>query len=54
MNTSRVRKQVSDLTDADFSLSAILEFALDEEGSHALVAGGGDEQVPRSGIFHCA
>jgi hypothetical protein len=32
MNTSRIRKQVSDLTDADFSLSAVWEFALDEEG----------------------
>jgi hypothetical protein len=32
MNTNRIRKQVSDLTDADFSLSAVWEFALDEEG----------------------
>jgi len=32
MSTSRIRKQVSDLTDADFSLSAVWEFALDEEG----------------------
>jgi hypothetical protein len=32
MNTNQFRKQVSDLTDADFSLSAVWEFALDEEG----------------------
>jgi hypothetical protein len=35
MNTNRIRKQVSDLTDADFSLSAVWEFALDEEGEEA-------------------
>jgi hypothetical protein len=32
MNTALIRKQVFDLTEADFSLSPIWEFALDEEG----------------------
>jgi hypothetical protein len=32
MSTPRIRKQVSDLTEADFALSSTWEFALDEEG----------------------